>query len=203
MLIKTFLERWENSLRENAFLKVLILLLAVGLIVNGQFFKKDRVVIVPPYISQPFTIAEKKVSPEYLEQMAVFLGTFATTFTPANISYNVSTLLKYVDDSAYKAVKTVLMGQKARVETEGITQSFFPQNVICYEKENVVDVIGRAVRFVQDRKIFDGREGYRLSFVYRPESGLRVREFRPLEETELKNTMLGKVIESPTAFTRP
>ena len=159
MRIRTFLERWENSLRENAFLKALVLLLAAGLIVNGQFFKKDRVVIVPPYISQPFTVSEKKVSPEYMEQMAVFLGSFATSFTPANITYNVSTFLKYVDDSNYKPVKTALMGQKAKVEAEGVTQSFFPQKAICYEKENTVDVIGNSIRYVQDKKIFEGREG--------------------------------------------
>ncbi len=202
MRIKTFLERWENSLRENTFLKGLSLLLALGLIVNGQFFKSDRVIIVPPYISKPFAVTDKKVSPEYMEQMAIFLSTFAASFTPASFSYNIATFLKYVDQSVYTDVKTLLMAQKARVEKEGVIQSFFPQKAIVYEHDNTADVIGQSIRYCKDLKIFEGQEGYRITFVYRPNSGLRIQGFRPLEEAELKSTLQGKIVEAETPFSQ-
>lgn len=193
MEIKRFVERWENSLRENTFLKVLILLLAAALIANGQFFKKDRVVIVPPYLSKPFTVTEKEVSPEYLEQMAVFLTTFATSFTPSNITYNITAFLRYADLSAYSEIKALLLAQKARIEKEGVTQSFFPYKAVCYEREQTVDVIGRSIRYIRDTKIFEGQEAYRLRFVYDPHSGIKLKEFRPLDENELKNTLQGQI----------
>lgn len=203
MQIKRFIERWENSLRENTFLKVLILLLVGALMVNGQFFKRDRMIIVPPYLTRPFTVTEKGVSPEYTEQLAVFLAAFATSFTPSNITYNITTLLKYVDPSAYSTVRTALLAQKTKVETQGLIQSFYPEKAVCYEKNNTVDIIGRSIRYNQNVKIFDGREAYRITFVYDPHAGLRVTGFRPLDESETVKTLQGQIIEAPTPYTQP
>jgi len=91
MRYEKFIRDWKTALAENFFLRSLCLLMAIGLILNASIFRaNERIVIAPPEIKNPLWIEKNRVSPSYLEQMAVFFSTLGGNLSPTNAGYNVS-----------------------------------------------------------------------------------------------------------------
>ena len=65
-----------------------------------QVNKSHRETLVPPHINKTFWIDGEKVSPEYLEQMGLFVLQLAVNNTPSSVDYNNQVLLRYVAQRA-------------------------------------------------------------------------------------------------------
>ena len=199
MRLSKFLERWENCLRENTFLKIAILLLSLALIANGQLKRPVRVIVVPPEVKKPFWVEKNRVSPEYLEQLAIFLVTFNANYSPSSIDYNIKALRHYISPRAYARIEQELLVQKVKIKQNHIAQSFFPKKAITYHGRQTVDVLGTVYRFVRNKEIFKGKAGYRVTLSYEVNTGdIKVTELRPLTNLEITKAESKKFFVDPS-----
>ena len=168
MRISTFREKWENLARENGLLRFCVLVLTVGLILEGLVMvmslgKTSVVIEVPEYLKKDFSIKEGKPSSEYFEQWALSLVPYIAGFTPESVDFNIRVFLSYVHPKAYGTIETELIKLRDEVKSVGISQAFFPQTVVT--KENKVRVTGRQMRFVGKTVTSDEVVTYEIGFL--------------------------------------
>lgn len=165
MKYERWIKDWKTSLAENFFLRILIILLAIGFILNASFLRsKERVVFTPPNIEQEMWIEANKASPEYLEQMAIFFATLAGNLSPGNAEYNVRILSNYCLPSKYNEVKAELASQASYIRKNNIQQSFFPKLVHLDEKKAKVQVEGDVYRNIGTTKISQEKMVFHVTF---------------------------------------
>lgn len=130
--------KWENYLsgmKEHGLLRFVILILTLGMLVEGIFIitlsRQQRIVLVPPGISEAGKswVSEKNASPEYLEQMTLFLLPLVADFHPRNIDAQLPFFLRFVAPEQYGAVKTQLASQAERARRNDLSQVFYIQQV--------------------------------------------------------------------------
>ena len=166
MLYGKWIKDWRTALAENFFLRVLLLLLAIGLILNASIFeRKERIVLTPPQLTQEFWIEKNKASPEYLEQMGVFFATLGGNLSPGNAEYNVKVLTSYLSHGGYGGIKEDLASQALYIKRNNITQAFFPLSVRVDGDNNTVTVEGDAIRNIGTRTISREKIAFRMKFV--------------------------------------
>lgn len=154
MLYDKWIKEWKSALAENFFLRILCILLTTALVVNTVALrKKDRIVLVPPKMEKEIWIESNMVSETYLEQMGVFLTTFAGNMSPISADYHTKILSEYTDPSAFAELKNEIASQGAYIKKNNITQAFFPEAVRVDPKSNSVSVEGTVIRYVGSVKI--------------------------------------------------
>lgn len=130
--------KWENYLsgmKEHGLLRFVILILTLGMLVEGIFIitlsRQQRIVLVPPGISEAGKswVTGKNASPEYLEQMTLFLLPLVADFHPRNIDAQIPFFLRFVAPEQYGAVKTQLASQSERARRNDLSQVFYIQQV--------------------------------------------------------------------------
>ena len=164
MRFDQFIKNWKALLVENFFLKVATLMLLIGLILNGTFFKKDTIVMMsPPEVREEFWIGKADASEEYIEQMAVFFATLGGNLSPSNAAYNVNALLQYVTPGVYGEIKNSLMGEALSIIENNVTQAFFPNDVKVDGTTAIVT--GKTVRKIGSAKPLTERVMYTMKFV--------------------------------------
>lgn len=128
MIFERWIKSWRSAIAENFFLKILLLLLGIGFILNATIFKKsEKVIIVPPTLKEP-TALEKNLAPvHYLEQMGVFFASMAGNLSPASAEYQAGVLAKYSPQE--EVVARELFGTASYIKKYNIYQSFYPENV--------------------------------------------------------------------------
>jgi len=153
VLYERWVKEWKAALAENFFLRVLCLILALAVVVNVTFLRKqDRIIIVPPKVEKEVWIESSKVSDSYLEQMGVFFATFACNMSPINAEYNAKVLAEYTDPSSRAESRNEIAAQAAYFRKNNITQSFFPEAVKVNAEDKSVVVEGTAIRYVSSVK---------------------------------------------------
>lgn len=172
MRITTFREKWENLAKENELLRFSVLVLTLGLLVEGFLMlgslKKTVVhVYVPEYMKKDFSIREGKPSEEYFEQWALSLLPYITSFTPESVDFNIRTFLSYVHPRNYGIIEDKLIKLREEIKSVGISQAFFAQQVAT--TGNRVSIMGRQVRFVGKTPTSD--EVVRYDLVFKIEAG--------------------------------
>ena len=165
MKYEKWIADWKTAIAENFFLRVLILMLAGGIIANGVFFKKnERIILVPLGLDTKVWVERTRMSPEFLESMAVNFALLAGNLAPNNARYNVKQLLDYINPDRRGDVKTELMGQALYIEKTSLQQSFFPSSVKV-ERNSEAVVEGKIIRYVGSKKISSERALFRMKFV--------------------------------------
>ncbi len=164
MRFDQFIKNWKALLVENFFLKVATILMLIGLILNGTFFKKDTIVTIsPPEVREEFWIGKAEASEEYIEQMAVFFATLGGNLSPTNAAYNVNALLQYVTPGVYGDIKSSLMGEALSIIENNVTQAFFPNDVKVDGMTAAVK--GETVRKIGSAKPVTERVMYTMKFL--------------------------------------
>jgi conjugal transfer pilus assembly protein TraE len=186
---------WKSALTENFFLKVLLLILSIGFVLNASIFKKkDRIVLVPPKIEKEVWVEKDRVSPEYLEQMAVFISTLAGNLAPVNALYSVKVLEGYILPKVYAEIKTDLAAQAEYIKRNNIQQSFFPETVKI-TGDNEVTIEGNVLRYIGSTKVSNERMLYRIKF--KPENyKLYVEELNADYPEKIKRQLMEKGVIS-------
>ncbi len=130
--------RWERYLagiNERGLLRSLILILALGLVIEGyllmQMIDRQRVVMVWPgvYDTGEVWVAEDTASSRYLEDMTRFLLPLVTSFHPRSLTEQISLFLRHVAPEQYGDVKARLLSQAGLAIKNDISQAFYIQNV--------------------------------------------------------------------------
>lgn len=165
MLYEKWIKSWKAALAENFFLRSAVLVLGAGLILNATVFREEtRIVVVPPTLTKEFWIDKSKASPEYLEQMSVFIATLTGNLAPRNAEYNVDVLLGYIDAERLVEVKDDLKAQAQYIKKNNISQAFYPDSSSINPKEQTAMVEGRVTRHIGDIKVSEEKMRVNLSF---------------------------------------
>lgn len=128
MIFERWIKSWKSAIAENFFLKVLLLTLGVGFILNASFLKvPEKVIIVPPQLKESVALEKNKAPIHYLEQMAVFFASMAGNLSPASAEYQAGVLAKYSPKE--EEVVRELFGTASYIKKYNIYQSFYPESV--------------------------------------------------------------------------
>ncbi|HQN01033.1 MAG TPA: type IV conjugative transfer system protein TraE [Candidatus Hydrogenedentes bacterium] len=154
MLFERWIKNWQSALYENFFLRSTIILLSAGLILNATVFRENtRVIVVPPTLTEEFWIEKGKASPEYLEQMGVFIATLAGNLSPRNAEYNIEQLLKYIEPSRVSEVKDDLKAQALYIKKNNISQTYYADSASVDIARQVVTIEGQVTRNIGTIKV--------------------------------------------------
>jgi len=165
MKYEKWIRDWKTALAENFFLKVMLLLLAIGFILNANFLKKkERIILVPPKLEKEVWVEKDKISPEYMEQMAIFFATLAGNISPSNAEYSAKILKEYISPERYPDFESEIVSQALYIKKNNIQQSFYPSEVKVEEDSNKVTVNGTVVRFIGQTKVSNEKMAYIIRF---------------------------------------
>ena len=128
--------------------------------------QSERVVLVPPHLTGSAWVERSKVSPQYLEEMALFFGSILLNKTPQSAPYLHELVLRYADSRGIGNLKHKLREEEERYQKSGLSTSFYPKKVVVQEKGLQVDLVGEMVGYVSQKCIFQQEETYRMTFTY-------------------------------------
>ncbi len=164
-------ERYLSGINERGLLRSLILILALGLVIEGylmlQMIGRQRVVLVPPEVHQAgeIWIAEDAASAGYLEAMTRFLLPLVTSFHPRSLTEQISLFLRYVAPAQYGEVKARLLSQAGQAIRNDISQAFYIQNVEI--KKETARATGILRRYVGKARVIEEVENYEVRYEIR------------------------------------
>ena len=136
--------------------------LAVGIL---RVDTQEKIIVTPPVVEKSFWIHGAEVSPEYLEQMALFFAGLALTYHPDNIDDQVRIFLRYADASAYGPLSTRLEADAERVRRNNLSSVFYPQEVRIRDRE--VALTGQLTTFVGQKRVGTRQAVFRFGFAFR------------------------------------
>jgi conjugal transfer pilus assembly protein TraE len=147
----------------NVLLVVVIVFMSFAL-ANAN--RTHRVTMVPPGITKTFWVEDEIASPEYLEQMGLFLLQLALNRHPLNAQSQIATLLKYVAPSSYGELKQQLDVEVKRQIESNISTIFHPTNVAVGQEKKILLVDGVLTTWIGEKKIKEEHRKYLINFDY-------------------------------------
>lgn len=164
-------ERYLSGMKEQGLLRSVILILALGLVIEGflmiQMINRQRIVLVPPGIHNggEVWVGENTAGAGYLEDVTRFLLPLVTSFHPRTLTEQISLFLRYVSPEQYGAVKARLLSQAAQAVKNDISQAFYIQNVEI--KNETARATGILRRYVGKTRVTEEVENYEVRYEIR------------------------------------
>lgn len=155
--------------RRNAYLAIacgsllLNILLGIGLFL---MIGRERVIIVPPQVSQSFWISKGAVSPEYISEMSHFFVTLRFNITPSIAASQRDILLRYVASEYYELLKMQLVKEGQGMAKNHITTAFYPVDIKVNVKNLEALVIGDLVSTIGSNQLPAKRITYKIVYGY-------------------------------------
>lgn len=156
------------------------LLLAIGL---AKADRTHRETMVPPVIHKTFWVEDDKVSPEYLEEMGLFITQLALNNSPMSIDYNIEKLLKYAAPQSYGELEKTLKVTAVNMKRDASSTVFSVRGVTPNDKDNSVAFSGMLATYIAEKKTSEVPKAYIIKFGYSA-GRVYVIEFR---ETDVKH----------------
>lgn len=161
-----FFESMANKNDENNLLRFVVVILTVGLLLEGLLMvymrKNERTVIVPSYLDRKFYVEGNKASNEYIEMMSKYSVELITNFTPDTIKERVNEFMRFVSPTVYKDVSTSLLVMVDEATTYKISQYFIPQRMVM--QDNNIQIIGLLRKYTQDKELLVAKAEYKMKF---------------------------------------
>ena len=167
------LARYRSALaealwRRNAWMTIAAVMAVSNVVLTAWLVRVDvreKTIVAPPVLEKSFWVHGDEVSPEYLEQMALFFAGLALTYHPDNVDDQVRLFLRYADPAVYGALASRLEADAEKVRRNNLSSVFYPQEVRI--KGRRVALTGQLATFV-GRKSVETRQGvFRFRFEYR------------------------------------
>lgn len=166
MKAKKFIEFIENLKAENGLLKFVVVLLTIGLIIEGllmvKLYASERTIIVPAYVDKRFSVSDGTASPEYIEMMTKYAIELLSNYTPDTIADRQAEFMKFIPPDYYKEIFEKMTPMVTEVKANLITQHYIPQTITL--KGSKVVTTGVMRRYVQDRPVAAGQSQYSIIF---------------------------------------
>lgn len=119
------LQRLQTHLRHTQFLNFgLVVALLVALWLVASHVGRERTVVTPPALEKSFWISNGEASPEYVEQMAVWIASLILDVTPDTVEYKARLLLRYTDPRAHGELKERQLLEAARLKRDNASTYF-------------------------------------------------------------------------------
>lgn len=139
----------------------LTVLLAAALAVRSN---NVRTIVVPPVVSKSFWVDDARVSPEYLEQMALFLAQLVYNVTPANADYNTRMLLSYAAPALHGALRQQGEATARRLRADNATTLFGVRAVTHDPGALRVALHGVLSTYINDKRVAETPKVYLFTF---------------------------------------
>ncbi len=153
--------------RNSLFLLVMALLTLNFFQACALLVRSERVVVIPPHTTASFWVEKNRVSPSYLEEMALFFANLILETTPESAAYKRDIILRNTLSEGYGALKTKLLEDEGRLKKERVVTAFQPNGIKVNPAHMTVEITGDLLRFVGEKRISQSRDTYGLTFVYR------------------------------------
>jgi conjugal transfer pilus assembly protein TraE len=152
--------------------------LAGALLVVGK--GTEKTIITPPVVTKTFWVDGSEISPEYVEQMAIYFAHLALDSNPSNVKYKNEMLLQHVTPGAYGALRNELEVAGDKLVRDNASQTFYPSEVRVVRK--MATMAGKLATIIGDKVTSYVDAIFQIEFVY--EGGrLYVASFKPVEKT--------------------
>ena len=153
--------QWGNRLWSGiAIVMVISNVLLVSHVVTND--KREKTIIVPPQIEQPFSIQGDNASPEYLTQIGEWFASLALSYNPKNVDYRIKVFLRYAAPESYSLLQTHLNEEAKRIKHNEMSAMFFP--VDAKVRGDFVAITGQQILRVGKEIVSDQRITYRMKF---------------------------------------
>lgn len=120
--------------------------------------KKEKVILLPPQLENPFWVKGKEVSEEYLEDMGHFMAMLLLDISPASFPFKHKALLRYAVPEAYGPLKTQLLKDGEQYTSLQLSTHFKPTQIITNPQTLEAQVTGSLASFVGDKKVQETTE---------------------------------------------
>ena len=154
--------------RRNLWMVVALIMAVANLGLSGWVLTSDtreKTIVVPPTLDRSFWVHGDEVSPDYLEQMAVYFASLALSYNPDNIRHQVTLFLRYADPEGYGALAARLEGDTEKVERNRLASVFYPQEIRI--KGYQVALTGQLITLVGDKQTEQRQTAFLIAFAYR------------------------------------
>ena len=140
---------------------LLILLLIMSLCV---FFKKEKVIVLPPEVRSEFWIEGNRFSPGYLEEMAAYFLHLSLDVNQSTLIYNTGILMRYADVESGNYLRQKLEKDRKKLKENNASTVFEIQELTTYPDLNRVRAEGKLKQYVGSKVIKESSETYEVSF---------------------------------------
>ncbi len=168
MELNKYLEQKNNLIAGNRLLKLAVVVMGLGLIVNAfvthSISKRARTIIVPPVVTTRFELSGSRLSDEYAKLMTRYIMSLAANYTPGTVRGNFDELLSLYDPDAHGEAKRVFYKLADTVETARVTASFFIQKITLDEARRQITVEGAKRLIANEQKVEEGPETYLIEY---------------------------------------
>ncbi|EJX5614650.1 type IV conjugative transfer system protein TraE [Vibrio parahaemolyticus] len=119
------LSKLLNLLLLFGFIAMTLVSVALGFTLYSVVNKQERT-LVPPSISQAFTISSTAVDAPYLQMMGDYFLFLKLNVTPKNVARQYGRLLDYVPSEDWSSVQPVLISDAEHIQKNNISSRFDP-----------------------------------------------------------------------------
>lgn len=141
----------------NGVLLVLSLILSVCL-----FFKRERIVVLPPEVRREFWIEGNRFSPEYLEEMAAYFLHLSLDVNQSTLPYNTEILMRYADSSTCNYLRDKFERDIQKLKKNDASTNFEIKELTVYPDQNIVRAEGTLNRYCGSKMIKSSQEIYEV-----------------------------------------
>lgn len=128
--------------------------------------KKERIVIVPPVVSQPFWVDDYAVSPTYLEQMGSLMGSLLLSNSAESLSAHREMILRLVHPSGYTTIRQYLIGEEEHLKKHHGNYHFHVQETKLNVPKHTIVLTGTRESYVSGKCVDQAKESYIFRFKF-------------------------------------
>nr|AKN38909.1 IncF plasmid conjugative transfer pilus assemblyprotein TraE [Vibrio splendidus] len=154
-----------NLFLSAGFLVMLITNLVLGYTSYQALTHQSRT-LIPPTLSQAFTISDGAVDEPYLQQMAHYLLHLKLNITPASVGRQFGLLLDYVDETSWHSVQPKLLREATVIKKNNISSQFAVEDVRISLDTLQVQLYGTLQKHVGQRALEPEMKWYQVNFSY-------------------------------------
>jgi len=167
----------ELDFTQNRYLKVLSNRNLLGKILVGSFLlnvmqmvhlmtRDDKVILVPPTISQDVWVMGGQSSKSYIEEWALYLSSELLNMTPETVAFHHAAVLRYVHPETSAILKKQFEADSKHLTENTISTLFKPKNVTVTQQgsKGTALVEGTLSTFVGSKLIESDDKKYTLMF---------------------------------------
>ena len=153
---------------------IVILLLAITVF---YMVGRERIILVPPVMTNRFWVSSDDLSDSYLEQMSDFFVSLVLNVTPSSFEVRSQQLLQHVDPNSYAAVKTQMVEQEVEIKKRAMTTNFHATSFKIERKQLLVEVKGELRVIIGTAMLETKTKTYQIQFNHR-QGRLYIKQFK-------------------------
>jgi len=167
----------ELDFTQNRYLKVLSNRNLLGKILVGSFLlnvmqmihlmtREDKIILVPPTLSQDVWVMGGQSSKSYIEEWALYLSSELLNMTPETVAFHYDAVLRYVHPETSATLKKQFEADSKHLKENTISTLFKPKTVTVTQagSQGSALVEGTLSTFVGSKLIESDDKKYTLTF---------------------------------------